>query len=332
MGSGSQDGPPFPGPILGAAEEAAIGWVIALRDSPDDPSLRRHFQAWHDADPAHRRAWATMRHLDDRLEQVEPAYAVRVDSRRTVLPAAWTPSYRLRRPVLVVAGAACLALLLAPMVSLRWQADYRTSVAEVERVTLADGSVVQLAPRSAIAVDYAAGRRDIRLLEGEAFFAVTRNPARPFRVLGDRATVTVLGTAFDVRAAQGDDDPAVVGVEHGRVRVAPRSGAPILLTAGQGAAVTVSGAVHRQAIPPTQVAAWRARQIIVQDEPITDAIDRLRPWFSGMILTQGDALANQRLTGVFNAADPVEALHGMARAYGGRVTVIGGWLIIYSQA
>ncbi|WIW90358.1 FecR domain-containing protein (plasmid) [Sphingobium sp. V4] len=332
MGSASQDGPPFPGRIPGQAEEAALGWAIALRDSPDDLSLRRQFQAWHEADAMHRQAWAAMRHLDDRLEQVEPAYAVRADNRHMVLPAVETPPKRLRRPLLLAAGAACLALLLAPAVSLRLQADYRTGVAEVERVTLADGSVVQLAPRSAIAVDFAAGRRDIRLMEGEAFFAVTRNPSRPFRVLGDRATVTVLGTAFDVRAARGDDDAALVGVEHGRVRVAPHAGAPMLLTAGQGAAVAASGDLRRQAVVPTQIAAWRDRQIIVRNEPITDAIDRLRPWFGGMILTRGEALANQRLTGLFNAADPVEALRGMARAYGGRVTVIGGWLIIYSQA
>jgi transmembrane sensor len=214
---------------------------------------------------------------------------------------------------------------------LRWQADHRSGVAEVQQVMLADGSMVQLAPQSAIAVDYSAGRRDIRLLKGEAFFSVTPNPQRPFRVLGARTRVTVLGTAFDVREADDDAQASFIGVEHGRVRVASTHGGRTLLTGGQSAAVTLSGKISQQAMPAAQVAAWRARQIIIQDEPVTDAIERLRPWFGGMIVTRGKGLAQQRLTGIFNASDPVEALRGMARAYGGRVTVIGGWLIIYSQ-
>ncbi|BAV65656.1 FecR family protein [Sphingobium cloacae] len=318
------------------AEEQAVIWAIALHERPADEVLQQHFQTWLEANAAHHLAWAEMRHIHDRLGEIEPTYAVRTGQARRPWPATRaeriTASSRHWRGAALLAGCAlCLGLLFMPAAMLRLQADHRTGVAEIQRITLADGSVVQLAPRSAIAVDYAEGRRDIRLLKGEAFFTVTPDPQRPFRVRGARATVTVLGTAFDVREAEAAAQPAFIGVEHGRVRVEPADGPADILTGGEAAIVAASGRVNRQIVPATQVAAWRERQLIVQDESIADAIERLRPWFNGMIVARGDALARQRLTGVFNASDPLEALHGMARAYGGRVMTIGGWLVIYSQ-
>ncbi|WP_404477698.1 FecR family protein [Novosphingobium sp. BL-52-GroH] len=269
----------------------------------------------------------------DELDAIEPAFAFRERGRPAAVVARSSRLSPGRRRGVAVFGAcaACLGLLLAPALSLRLRADHRSGVAQVETVTLADGSLVQLAPLSAIAVDYGAGRRDVRLLKGEAFFSVVPDRAHPFRVIGERATVTVFGTAFDVREAPGAGQSTEVSVAHGRVGVASRTGKAALLVAGQGAAVDRVGDLHHLALPATQVAAWRERHLIVQDEPVSQAIDRLRPWFGGMIVTRGDALDRQRLTGVFNAADPVGALRGMARAYGGRITVIGDWLVVYSQ-
>lgn len=332
MGSGIE-GEPAPA-LPQDVEEQALLWAISLREHPADTALQQHFRAWLDADVAHSHAWTEIRNVYDRLGEVEPAYAIRTDRVTARWPAAQAAKAGVRpwrRAALMAGCALCLGLLVAPAVTLRLQADHRTGVAEVRRVALADGSIVQLAPQSAIAVDYTKGQRDIRLLKGEAFFTVTPNPQRPFRVMGRRATVTVLGTAFDVREAAEAAQPAFVGVEHGRVSVAPAKGPADLLTGGQAATIAASGGISRQIMPSTQVAAWRQRQLIVQNEPITDAINRLRPWYGGMIVVRGDALAEQRLTGIFNASDPVEALRGMARAYGGRVTVIGDWLIIYAQ-
>ncbi|SER25324.1 FecR family protein [Sphingobium sp. YR768] len=336
MGSGIQDDPSSSVPASPDAEEQAILWTIALRDAPADIIVQRQFQAWLTADPAHGIAWAEMAHVYDRLGDVEPAFAVRAPpapkARPTIHPVAVAKRPRAWRGAAQLAGCTlCLTCLVAPSAMLRLRADHQSGVAEVQKISLADGSVVQLAPLSAIAVDYANGRRDVTLLKGEAFFTVTPDRRHPFRVIGERATITVLGTAFDVREVQDEAHPAFVGVEHGRVQVALMHGRPHLLTGGQAAAIGPAGAIQRQAIAPAQVAAWRARQLIVQDEPITEAIERLRPWFGGMIVTHGSALAQQRLTGIFNASDPVQALRGMARAYGGRVTMIGDWLIIYSQ-
>ncbi|MFJ4056595.1 FecR domain-containing protein [Pseudomonas sp. NPDC089743] len=87
-----------------------------------------------------------------------------------VLPLPWKKTAR--RRWLGAAVAACLIVVVAPSLSLRLQADYRTTQGGTRDATLADGSVVQLDSDTAIAVDYSGDHRDVKLLTGQAFFEV----------------------------------------------------------------------------------------------------------------------------------------------------------------
>ncbi|MEM8984814.1 MAG: FecR domain-containing protein, partial [Pseudomonadota bacterium] len=78
-------------------------------------------------------------------------------------------------------------------------ATYDTDVGEIRTITLSDGSEITLGAASAVSVTLAAQRRSVTLDRGEAFFAVSSDPSRPFAVQVDQLTVTVVGTAFDVR-------------------------------------------------------------------------------------------------------------------------------------
>jgi transmembrane sensor len=74
------------------------------------------------------------------------------------------------------------------------------------RLELPDESVVELAPNSRIAYpnDFdSSNTRDV-YLSGEAFFKVTKNPARPFRVFANEIVTKVLGTSFIVRSFERD--------------------------------------------------------------------------------------------------------------------------------
>lgn len=88
------------------------------------------------------------------------------------------------------------------------------------KLTLPDQSIVELAPQSRIGYpnDFdSSTTRDV-YLSGEAFFKVTKNPARPFRVFANEIVTKVLGTSFSVRSFE-KDTVIQVTVRSGKVSV-----------------------------------------------------------------------------------------------------------------
>jgi transmembrane sensor len=88
------------------------------------------------------------------------------------------------------------------------------------RLELPDESIVELAPNSRIGYpnDFdSSNTRDV-YLSGEAFFKVTKNPARPFRVFANEIVTKVLGTSFMVRSFE-KDSVIHVTVRTGKVSV-----------------------------------------------------------------------------------------------------------------
>lgn len=95
---------------------------------------------------------------------------------------------------------------------------YETAVGERKTVELADGSSVTLNAKSRISVAFSEQQRRISLRHGEVYLAVTPVAERPFELTVETHSISVIGTAFNVRYRNG---PARVTVEEGRVRVVP---------------------------------------------------------------------------------------------------------------
>ncbi len=94
--------------------------------------------------------------------------------------------------------------------------EYIVGNGEQRSVVLADGSHMDVSGGSRIRVQYTEARRELRLEEGEAFFSVAHDVARPFVVDVGALHVIAIGTAFDVRH---DADKTVITVSQGRVQV-----------------------------------------------------------------------------------------------------------------
>jgi transmembrane sensor len=87
----------------------------------------------------------------------------------------------------------------------------------VKQVRLEDGSVVILQPNANIAFPkhFYKDKREV-YLEGEAFFEVAKNAARPFFVYNNNLVAEVLGTSFNVKIINNKIE---VAVKTGRVAV-----------------------------------------------------------------------------------------------------------------
>ena len=94
---------------------------------------------------------------------------------------------------------------------------YVTAIGEVLSQPLADGTILNINTDSQVQVDYSESVRKIRLLRGEAHFAVAHNKTWPFEVYAGKGRVKAVGTAFSVQLS---DDMVEVLVSEGRVDLA----------------------------------------------------------------------------------------------------------------
>ncbi|MBC6990924.1 FecR family protein [Hymenobacter sp. BT491] len=119
-----------------------------------------------------------------------------------------------------------------------WTRRYNTTQ-QVQAFQLPDGSHITLHPGSSLryATAFGGPRREV-YLEGEAFFKVSKNRARPFLVFTKQVVTTVLGTSFRVKAYSGSKE-ASVAVQEGKVAVQPRKNARLDATPANPAAAGV---------------------------------------------------------------------------------------------
>ncbi len=93
------------------------------------------------------------------------------------------------------------------------------SIAKVSVYELSDGSIVRLNTGSSMRLgkNFGVDSRDI-YLDGEGYFEVAKNAAKPFHVYAGNSVTTAIGTAFTVRAYKGEPHVKILLME-GKVRV-----------------------------------------------------------------------------------------------------------------
>lgn len=318
---------------LDAAIERAMEWLLRREMAPADADLEHDFQRWLAEAELHRRAYEAVRltwvELGELPGPAREASCAEPPANVVALPA--RPSRRGWWSAAAAAlVAACVVVAAFPSLHRSLIADYDTGVAELRDVSLPDGSIVQLDAGSAIAVDYEDTERRITLLAGQAFFRVVRDTQRPFSVLAGDVSVVVRGTSFSVAKTRATID---VAVQTGKVEVL-RHGRPQgdPLTVGDRLVVDRSGhAVHRERLSPEQVAPWRDRRLVVVDTSFGDIVETLGRHLPGLVVVRDGALNRQAITGVFDLAQPVEALRTLAMSQNAIVTEVTPYLLIVSR-
>lgn len=141
--------------------------------------------------------------------------------------------------------------------------EQRNTTGKPLTLRLSDGSFIDLMPQSAIRYPqaFAADSRTI-YLTGTAFFNISKDARRPFRIFTNKVVTQVLGTSFWVKAAHRDDRVAVE-VRTGKVSVYERPGATakpigVVLTPNQKVTVSTGGAPWKTGLV--------ARPLVIQPE------------------------------------------------------------------
>lgn len=331
----------------------AIDWLLQLQAEPGDPEIENEFQCWLSRSPRHEAAWARARRSWQVMGAVEPAYRHLWDRDAAMpkpTPAAATaaatrrpaqlasagrrrPGWRIWTAGAITAIAATLLLALAlPTILLHLKADHITATAEARTIRLEDGSTVAMGADTAIRSDFGARERRVTLLAGEAYFDVTPDAKRPFVVEAADASVTVLGTAFNLRLSSHE---TTVELAHGAVEFAgeaagrsPRVG----LAPGEMARFDRdSGTIATAPIALNDIGAWRGGYLFVNDAPISEVVEQLQRYEAAWITLPDPTLAEQRVTGLYDLRDPDRALRALVQPHGGQVRSVGSFLRVLSR-
>lgn len=301
-------------------EETAADWIARRNGGGLSADEQARLNAWLAADPRHAQAFDEMESSWTMLN--EPRRIGRADVVWTEME---TSARRRKVYAFATAGlAAAAALMLAflPLYHLRPAAAIAVPSVAVrpDLRTLPDGSTVELNVGAEIALVFTPEKRGVRLLRGEALFAVAKDATRPFVVTAGAVEVRAVGTEFTVRHESRHINVLVtegrVAVE--RIEAATPSGAAapvkvesVYLEVGRQAVVPTdffeAAPLQIKAVSADELAAalaWRDKRIEFTDTPLADAVTLFNRQNRIQLSITHQSLVRRLITGVFWADDP----------------------------
>ena len=318
-------------------EAVAAHWVSRLSGDPLQPDERRDLDRWLAEHPDHqavfdyaRTTWADLGMLrsapgslaDDVVPAPAHAPAPYVTTRRRPHARTWM-------------GAMAACLVLAVGLGAFWfgdpvtllLADYRTAPAETRSIVLPDGSTVDLGPASALALRFDDRERRIELLSGTLYVAaapMAQAESRPVVVAAADGAAKALGTQFMVDKRH--DAVQVTVVEHRvEVTLAAASGPSggVVLRSGQSVRYDErTGLGPVQSVALDTITAWRRGRLIFDREPLGKVVAELNRYRRGHIVIADPALAERRVSGMFETTKLEEALDSIVQELGSRKVVV----------
>ncbi|PIB90550.1 FecR family protein [Caulobacter sp. FWC2] len=304
-------------------EADAARWVV--RVDRDGEAVRSDLDAWLAGDRrrvgAYARAEAGWTRLDRgrALGGQSPAGAEHARPRR--------------RGVLAGLGAMAAGLaglVVAPRLLAK---RYDTTLGEIRRVPMSDGSVAAINTSSELEVNMQPRLRAVKLQRGEAWFAVAKDVDRPFVVESGPVRVRAVGTAFSVRKREGGSD---VLVTEGVVEVWTKDGKtpPRRVAAGERVFANNDTGVL---VPPeadddlARRLAWRDGQIVLDGQTLTEAAAEFNRYNDRKIEIADARLADARFVGWFRTNDPEGFAQAAAATFNGKVALGADAIVLRGQ-
>jgi transmembrane sensor len=280
-------------------------WFAKMTSPVRSAATEHQFQQWLNADPAHAPAYERCKSVwllsNDLLTDadIQRELALAKQGLHGTQHGRWSKFAQYAAVLLIAVG---LFFVGSQMPS----NEYSTQIGEQRLIKLADGSTAMLNTNTVLEVDIGDTHRKIQLLQGEAYFDVAHDSARPFEVLAAGSIVRALGTEFNVSIS---DREIAVSVAAGRVAVEtqnPLQQRRIIAEINPGEAVKYSKdgpRPHIQAANLNRIAAWQERKIYFKGERLQDAVKEYNRYIEQPMQIADNDLQDQLITGIFNIGD-----------------------------
>lgn len=285
--------------------EAAANWYVQLNAGTPSDALLRSWQDWLGQHPANARAWARVEKVQAQMGRLPAEVALPT---LTGLRARRRAVLKTLALLLTVGASGWIARDSATGQALL--ADVRTGKGERRRITLADGSQLQVNTDSAVDIHYDGQQRLLRLHHGEISVQTASDPdTRPFLVQSAEGRIRALGTRFCVRS---DDGTSQVSVQQHAVEIRPQDQPEAALRLEAGHAVRFD----RLRIAPVSTTApgadaWTQGMLTVIEWRLADFVSELQRYRPGVVRCD-ERVADLRLSGAFPLDDTDTLLENLA--------------------
>lgn len=292
----------------------AAAWLAKLHGPERSAELEADFRAWLASSPRSAAAFEHITEIWDSLGTVDLGGVPRMARNSPRRPA------RMQRFMQV--ATACMLVVAIGVVWWFWQGTtYSTEVGEQRIVTLVDGSRLSLNSGTQARIQYDEQQRVVRLEQGEAYFEVAKNAARPFIVIAGSRTITAVGTAFVVRH---EGEKVVVTLVEGKVRVSSLDEDASLRP---GERLTVQGVEQRKDTPlPHTIAAWRRGEVELDYTRLQEAVAEMNRYDRTRLVLVDADIGELRVSGIYRIGTNRDFARAIAVVYGLNVTESDGQL------
>lgn len=168
--------------------------------------------------------------------------------------------------------------------------ELATPLGGIYQITLPDGTKVWLNAGSSLKYPMSFAKNERRVsLEGEAFFEVTKDSARPFKVLSKGQEIEVLGTAFNVNAYP-DNTVIKTTLVNGKVKLSnhKRYSEAIYLLPGQQSTNSNNGKIQLANVDTAPFTAWKEGLFYFDETPLSDALQQIGRWYNVEVKYKGE--------------------------------------------
>ncbi len=182
-------------------------------------------------------------------------------------------------------------------------------VGGIYAVILSDGTKVWLNSKSSLKypVKFSGNTRDV-ILEGEAYFEVSKNPHSPFTVKTKSGNVTVLGTHFNVSAYQ-EDKKFETTLAEGKVKISQisrtRKDESVILKPGQQARVR-NETIRVAEVDPYGYSVWKDGKFYFENENLKNILDKMERWYNFNVRFEQKSLEQIKFTGIVLKDQPID--------------------------
>jgi ferric-dicitrate binding protein FerR (iron transport regulator) len=216
-------------------------------------------------------------------EQVQ----LKVDANKTKVIPIYTKLMRI---------AAVAAILIVGIFSIYYLSETNINQNQIEivsnergkEIVLADGSKVWLNKNAVLTYPdkFDKNTRNVEL-SGEAFFEIAKNPNKPFIVNMSNATVTVVGTSFNINSKENETE---IVVATGTVKVTDTDNSKSeLITVGYSAKVSDNNIEKYKTSSPNYLA-WKTGEFVFKETPINQVVKDLNSYYESQIILNNDEI------------------------------------------